>query len=44
MTIICPSSKSLIEALNDRGFFMVVDLPRGTRFERRRGMHIVRLP
>lgn len=44
MTIIARNRPALLQALHSRGFFLVVDLPVGTRFERRRGMHLVRMP
>ena len=44
MTIVARSCKQLAEALNNQGFFLVADLPPGTRIEIRRGMIVVRLP
>lgn len=44
MTIIARTRQAMTEALHRQGFFLVADLPAGTRFERRRGMHLVRLP
>lgn len=44
MIIIANTRQALIQALIRRGFFLVVDLPAGTRFEFRRGMHVVRMP
>ena len=44
MTIICRTAKQLTEALHQRGFFLVTDLPRPLRIEIRRGMLIARMP
>ncbi|WP_256262775.1 hypothetical protein [Pseudomonas gingeri] len=42
MTIICRTAKQLTKALENRGFFLVADLPRPLRIEIRRGMLIAR--
>ncbi|MGP9826866.1 hypothetical protein ACT048_20545 [Ectopseudomonas khazarica] len=44
MTVIARNYKALSQALQSRGFFLVADLPRGTRIETRRQMLVVRLP
>lgn len=44
MIIIGRTRQAVTQALHSRGFHFVVDLPRGTRFEFRRGMHVVRMP
>lgn len=44
MTIRAKTCRELAIALNDRGFFLVTDLPQGTRIEYRRGSIIARLP
>lgn len=44
MIIIGRTRQAVTQALHSRGFFMVADLPAGTRFEFRRGMHVVVMP
>jgi hypothetical protein len=44
MIIIGRTRQAVTQALRDRGFLLVADLPAGTRFEFRRGMHVVVMP
>ena len=44
MTIRASNVASLVSALNLQGFFLVTDLPIGTRIEIRRGEVVVRFP
>lgn len=44
MTISANNVAGLVNALNLRGFFLVTDLPNGTRIEIRRGEVVVRFP
>ncbi|WP_341959235.1 hypothetical protein [Pseudomonas sp. RC10] len=44
MTITAKTCRELATALNHRGFFLVTDLPRGTRIEYRRGAIMAKLP
>lgn len=41
---IAPSRRLMIQALHRQGFFMVGDLPMGTKVSFRRGMFVVRFP
>lgn len=44
MTIIARGYEALAQALQSQGFFLVADLPRGTRIIRKRGMFVVVVP
>ncbi|MBI6912466.1 hypothetical protein N7613_00935 [Pseudomonas juntendi] len=41
---IAPNRQLMIQALHRQGFFMVGDLPPGTKIGRLRGMFVVRFP
>lgn len=43
MTIIARTHEALIQALQQRGFFLVADLPQRIKVQTRRGMLVVRI-